>query len=314
MQVFLSTLNQMGYLFLLLFSGYLLARLGVVPAEGAGILSKLENNLFIPALVLGTFMSSFTPKSLATAWQFILAGGIYIGLSALFAIAVAGRCTKDSYKKNIYTYGITFSNFGFMGNAVVMALFPDVFLEYLIFVLPFYVLIYAWGMPCLLIPRKDGGHGLMATLRQFLNPMFIAMIIGMVLGLLQLPIPGFFATAVDNLGACMSPIAMVLSGMTIAKLDLAATFKNRTIHLLTAIRLLALPLAAIGALCLLPLPSEIEICIIAAAAMPLGLNTIVVPAAYGLDTSEASGMALISHLFCCGTIPVIFLLFDLLAK
>ena len=46
--------------------------------------------------------------------------------------------------------------------------------------------------------------------------------------------------------------------------------------------------------------------------MPLGLNTIVVPAAYGKDTSVAAGMALVSHLLSCITIPVIFMLYELL--
>jgi predicted permease len=41
-------------------------------------------------------------------------------------------------------------------------------------------------------------------------------------------------------------------------------------------------------------------------AMPLGLSTIVVPAAYGKDSTAASSMALISHLLSCITIPIIF--------
>lgn len=40
--------------------------------------------------------------------------------------------------------------------------------------------------------------------------------------------------------------------------------------------------------------------------MPLGLNTIVIPSAYGKDTSVAAGMAVISHLLAVVTIPVIF--------
>ena len=44
--------------------------------------------------------------------------------------------------------------------------------------------------------------------------------------------------------------------------------------------------------------------------MPLGLNTIIVPAAYDLDTKEASSMSLISHLLSSITIPLIFLLFE----
>ncbi|MBO5909690.1 MAG: hypothetical protein J6Q67_08095 [Clostridia bacterium] len=69
MTVFLSTLNQMGFLILLIAAGYVLAKWDFVEGAGAKILSKLENYLFIPALVLSTFMGNFTVKTFNTAWK-----------------------------------------------------------------------------------------------------------------------------------------------------------------------------------------------------------------------------------------------------
>jgi predicted permease len=43
--------------------------------------------------------------------------------------------------------------------------------------------------------------------------------------------------------------------------------------------------------------------------MPLGLNTVVIPAAYGRDTSVAAGMALVSHVFSLVTVPLMLMLF-----
>ena len=65
MTVFLSTLSQMAYLLLLIAAGYLLCRFGAVTPGAAGVLSKLENCLFIPALCIGTFMTNFTPEKFA---------------------------------------------------------------------------------------------------------------------------------------------------------------------------------------------------------------------------------------------------------
>ena len=55
-----------------------------------------------------------------------------------------------------------------------------------------------------------------------------------------------------------------------------------------------------------PLPETLEYCMICNLAMPLGLSTIVVPAAYGKDSTVAASMALISHLLSCITIPIVF--------
>ncbi len=310
MTVFVSTLDQMGFLLLLIAIGYVLVRCKVVSAGSEGLLSKLESYVFIPALTLGTFMQNFTVERLGTAWQFLLCGLVLIVATIPIALGVSRVATRDPYLRKIYTYGLAFSNFGFMGNAVVEALFPQVFMEYLIFVLPFWVFIYMWGVPALLIPAEDNRHTLKDRLLTLVNPMFIAMVVGILLGLIQPPLPSFISRSVTTLGSCMSPVAMLLTGMTIAHIDLRKTFRNLSIYAVSLVRLVALPLAGILLLTVLPLSYELALCAVCALAMPLGLNTIVVPSAYGKDTSVAAGMALISHLLSCITIPLIFLLFQ----
>lgn len=48
------------------------------------------------------------------------------------------------------------------------------------------------------------------------------------------------------------------------------------------------------------------ICAVCSLAMPLGLNTIVIPSAQGKDTTVAAGMAVISYLLSVVTIPIVF--------
>lgn len=314
MTVFLSTLNQMAFLILLILIGYILVKINVLKSEHTAVLSRLENNVFIPALVMGTFIDNLTVENINTSGQYILGGAVVVGASVPIAILVAKLMGKDKYVQNIYTYGLSFPNFGFMGNAVVMALFPDYFMYYLIFVLPFWVLIYMWGVPSLLIPRKDNSTSLLSRLKPLVNPMFICMLIGMVIGLTGIKMPAFFTTSVSSLGACMSPIAMILTGMTIAKINLASTFKDPSMYIISAIKLLFIPLAALILLTFIHIPFGVKLCSIAALSMPLGLNTIVVPSAYGKDTSVGAGLALISHLLSAITIPIIFMLFDILVK
>ena len=56
MELFTSTLSQMLVLFLFIAVGFVLQKTKIVPESGAGVISKLENNLFVPAVVLSTFM------------------------------------------------------------------------------------------------------------------------------------------------------------------------------------------------------------------------------------------------------------------
>ena len=68
MEIFSATLSQMAYLFSLIVLGFVLAKLKVIPDNTASVIAKLENYIFIPALVLGTFMNNFTMEKIPSAW------------------------------------------------------------------------------------------------------------------------------------------------------------------------------------------------------------------------------------------------------
>ncbi|MBE6556062.1 MAG: hypothetical protein E7663_07565 [Ruminococcaceae bacterium] len=309
MTVFLSTLNQLAFLFTLIAVGYLLAKLRILPENAAKTLAKLENTVFIPALVLGTFIENFTVERISSAWKLLLISVALTLICVPVAILISKCVTKDRYIQNIYTYGLAFSNFGFMGNAVVSALFPEIFFEYLLFTLPFWTVIYLWGVPVLLLGDNGQQQSLKDRLRSFLNPMFIAMLIGMIIGLTKMPLPGFLVSVVDTCSLCMSPVAMLLTGITVCSISFRRTFTDLRIYAVSLIRLVALPLLFVAVAQFVPFSKSIYTCALCVLAMPLGLNTIVIPSALGKDTSVASGMAVISHLLSLLTIPVIFALF-----
>ena len=308
MSIFVSTINQIAFLFGLIIIGYVLAKLNVLPKDATTVLSKLENTVFIPALVMGTFIKNFTIECISDAWNLFLVSFIIVIVIIPFAILIPRLITKDRYIQKIYTYGLAFSNFGFMGNAVVSSIFPDIFLQYLIFTLPLWILIYMWGVPKLLIANSDKKQAFKENIKSFVNPMFICMIIGMVIGITKISIPKWLMSIIDTSGSCMSPIAMILTGMIVSSISLKKTFFNLRIYIVSIIRLIVIPLAFIFILSFFDIDRTAYICILCSLAMPLGLNTIVIPSAMGKDTSVAAGMTLISHLLSCITIPIIFTL------
>ena len=324
MEIFSATCGQTIYLFILILIGFFLTKWKLLPEGSAKILAKLENMLFIPALMLKTFMDDFTVDRLGESGiLFLFSAGLLVLIVPL-AILLSRMLTRDGFTQNIFTYGLCFSNFGYVGISVVGAVFPAYAADYLVFVMPLYILIYVWAVPALLM--NEGKTPLRQKLKSLVNPMFVGMFIGMVLGIvfsilpeLEMPaalVPPVSAlnTCVDALKSCMSPVAMILTGITVANIDFRKTFTNLSIYGVTAIRLLLIPIVFLLALRFLPplmgltLPQNIYVCAVASLAMPLGLNTVVIPSAYGKDVSVAAGMALVSHLLGCITIPLVFML------
>ena len=81
MAVFTATLEQTAFLLSFIVLGYILIRGKFVQENAQAVLSKLENCVFIPALVLGTFIGNFTPEKLSAAWKLFL-GSFVLGLVA----------------------------------------------------------------------------------------------------------------------------------------------------------------------------------------------------------------------------------------
>lgn len=320
MELFQTTLGQLIYLIILIALGYLLMKLSLIPADTNTALSKLENLVFLPALMLSTFMNNFTAEKLSSLYKILLSSVILEIIIIPIAILIARLTYKTDYLRKIATYGLCFSNFGFMGNAVMQALFPDIFLEYSVFTLPLWIFIMLWGVPTLLMTDEGDGKRLTLgeRLKPLINPMLIAMLIGMLIGLTGLSLPTPISSAIDVLGSMMSPVAMLLTGMTLAKSELLSLFGKWRVYILSALRLFVIPIAFMLLFSLIPenpfFTSTTATLAVASLAMPLGLNTIVIPTAYGKDTTDASSMALISHLLSLISIPVVFALLNILVK
>ena len=332
MTLFLSSFNQMCVLGFYIVIGLVIAKFGIVDKHSTTLLSKLENNVFLPALVLYTFMCNFNAAALSQSWKLLLFSLVTELAIIPIAIFSARLASKDGFIRRMYTYGLSFSNFGFMGNAVVAALFPNSFYQaYVIFTLPLWTLIYIWGVPGLLLehdensPQQNRRERVFAKLKPFINPMFIALFVGAVIGITGLGEvllslnggKGIFVTQVIKVcGDCMSPIAMIMTGITFAFIDIKKVLSDISIYAVTALRLIIYPLAFGGIAWLvnryvIAFDPTLFNCFIISLAMPLGLNTIVIPAAYGRDTSVPAGMALVSHSLSIATIPLIMMIFKI---
>lgn len=307
-----TTLNQMAFLFSLILVGWLLAKFRIVPENASSCLSKLENWVFLPALVFGTFATNCSTEKIGALGTLLLGSIAVLAIVIPITLLVVRLCSGDKYIRNIFAYGLCFSNFGFMGNAVVKALFPGIFIEYVMFTMVLWAGIYLWGAPVLLIGGSGEKQSFAKSLKSFVNPMFIGMVLGAIVGLSGLQLPSFVDTLMTEAGNCMSPVAMLLTGMALAAIDLKKVLSIKSIYAVSALRLLVYPIVGILALAWLPVSDTFKLCTVCSLAMPLGLNTIVIPAAYGKDTTFASGMALISHALSIVTIPFVFWLYQLL--
>ena len=110
----------------------------------------------------------------------------------------------------------------------------------------------------------------------------------------------------------MGPVSMVLAGFVIGGYEIKGLLSDKKVYVATFLRLIAIPSLILSVLMLIGTGKEIMTWALIAFAAPLGLNTIVFPAAYGGQTKTGASMALISHVLSVITIPVMYYIFIVL--
>lgn len=303
MQIFLTTFNQMLILFLCIIAGYIITKTKVLPDNSANILAKLENYLLIPCLILNTFIEKSSINNLSHHISTLAIALIVLIITIAISVFASSALTTDNYQKNLFRYSLITPNYNFMGNALALGIFGiDFLFEYMIYNVPLTIFTYTIGISWL----KNEQSGI--KLSSLINPISISMILGLILGLTSIPLPTFFISTISSFGSCMSPIAMLLTGMIIGHYQLSSLINKPKIFIVSGIRLVVIPIIFLLLFKITGLGQATMPLAICTLAMPLGLNTIIIPAAYGQDTSVGASMTLISSILSLITIPIIFAL------
>ena len=308
-------------MFLLIGGGVLLRKTNILPKGSDATISRLETYLLIPALNLFNQMTQCTRETFAENAPLMLYGTVIIlcamllsyPLSRLF-VRNAATSPELTYRRNVYKYALTFANYGFVGNFIILGVFgAETFYKYSLLTFPFLVMGYVWGM-YILVP-KSAGSGMLSNLKKgLLTPPLIALLVGMLIGLLDLSryVPSFIKNALSYAADCQAPVGLVLAGVVIGGFKFGDLIRNKNVYGATALRLLVLPAVAMLLLKLLGAGEELMTLALIALATPLGMNTIVYPATYGGDTETGASMVMISHALCVATIPLMYYLFIVL--
>ncbi|MBR3761882.1 MAG: AEC family transporter [Lachnospiraceae bacterium] len=306
--IFSTALEQMIVLFLLMIVGYVLQKKSLIGQNAGKVLSDLEVCIFCPCLTLVTFTNNFTIDVLREKLSLL---GVSIALLFIFTIPFSKIVSKwlgrTENERAVYNYALCFSNLGYLGYPIVRAVFGDAALaNMMIFCLPINVAINSYGL-YILLPERG------FSFKKLLKPVTIAPFLGIALIALDMELPSVLNTLLESCGNCMAPVAMLLMGIVLAEQPLKRMFMNTRAYVASTLRLIVIPLLVAGILYALNITGETLLLASVTLAMPLGLNSVVFPAAYGGDVTSGSQATFISNLMGIVTIPIMLSLFYAMA-
>ena len=305
---FFTTLMQMARILLFLVVGFGLNRLHILPkGAGAGI-SRLDTMLFLPAMLIYTNMTEFRLADVGAYSQLVLTGTLLWAIVAAISIPVAKKLAAgNSLDRGVYLYGLCFPNTSAIGTPLTLAILGTAGLfQYNLFILCFVIMTYAWGMGLFLpMERKNPWKRFLTNL---LNPIFVSMVIGIALGVLNGPqwMPGLLVDFIGDLGDCYVPVSLLLVGYTIADYPLGEMFHRGKAYLFSLLRLLVYPLLVIVIAKIMGLSQFVVTLAVLAFAGPSGMNVVVFPASYGQDCKTGASVVLLSCVGSILTVPILY--------
>ena len=203
-------------------------------------------------------------------------------------------------RRVVMQYATICNNAGFMGLPIIESVFGATGVLYgSIVLIP--IRLFMWTMGLSLFTKSDKKQ---AFKRLATHPCIWAVILGFGYMFLPWSLPSFLSDAINVLGRCTMPLAMLIVGSILSEVNFKTVFEKATFFF-SAIRLIAIPAIVFAVLTLIGIDSTVRGVAVLSTAMPAALITAMLAQKYGQDASFASKVIFVSTLFSLVTLPAI---------
>ncbi|MBO5351870.1 MAG: AEC family transporter [Lachnospiraceae bacterium] len=307
MNLALITLEQVSMLFILILTGFVCGKTGVVTEDGKKVLSNLLVMIIMPAMVLNSYLSEFNPEVLS---NLLLAFGLST-IAILIAMAVSFLLTlkMKSQNRTVIRFACSFSNAAYMGFPLIQALFGAEGMIYAsAFVTMFNVIVWSVGYAMM-----SGEVKLREVLKSVgKNPVTYAVLLGLLLYLGRVPVPSVIQEPVRLVGSMTTPLSMMIIGIMIAGSRITSVLGNREVWFTVVTRLVLIPAVTFGLFYLLGVGGIVGSVILIQAACPTAATTSVLAIQFHHDETVGAGTVVLSTICSIVTLTVFAMLIQVL--
>ena len=219
----LIVFNQMVSLFLLMLTGYLANRSGVIDKTFESKVSRFIVNISLPA----TILNAVTGSDMAHDQEML---PIFVAAVSIFLVAhVICHFIQKTIRWNpTYELMLNYSNLGFMGIPIISTIYGGEYVLHVsIFMMTFNLSLFSYGVYLL---SKDDAPGILSA--------FLA--IGIYL--LDIRLPQHAVSLFSTIGVTTTPLAMIVIGSTLAGVKFSTVFTDKELYLFSFLKLLVLPM------------------------------------------------------------------------
>ena len=292
-------LNQTLIMLILIIVGIICKKTKIITDDGNKELSKLVLTVVNPIVILMAYQTDYKPQLVK---NLLIAFGLSI-LSYIILIVAAYLLIpqKDGRETQIERFSAIYSNCGFMGIPLVNALFGSEGIFYLTAFLTVFNLV-VWTHGIILI---SGERNLKNIVKVFYSPVIISIVLGIIMFFAQIRLPDIITDSLNFISNLNTPLAMIVSGVTIADTKILKLLKKPGIYYVSFLKLILLPLILIAVFSLFNVNEQIRITVLVAASAPAAAMCTLQCIRYEKNSLYASEIFAASTILSVVTLPII---------
>lgn len=305
--IFTTTLSSVALLLLYAVPGFLLVKSKLVDKGAIPAFAKVLLYVCQPCLTFYSFdKADFSLNLLMGLGVFFLISFVsQFGLLMLFYF-IFRKKSRENVRYRIMNMALVLGNCGFFGIPVVERLFPeraDAAAYCLVFTLAMNLL--CWTM-VLYIVTQDKKY--IKAKQLILNPATVAFLVGLVLFVFSLKLPGIISEAVSLGSKISTPLCMIILGMRLATAKFRTVFLSPLQYLVVIAKQTVIPLLIFGLVSLLPVDIFLKQLSFILFCCPVASNVLNFAEIGGKGQEEASGCVLLGTTLSIATMPLMMLL------
>lgn len=299
---FLHIMTQMLMIFGIVVVGFVAAKRGLWADDLDRKLSVFVMNVTMPALILASVTGpdlNFENAELLSLGAVALVSYVVL-IGAAYLVSGVWRVSRA--RTGLLRFMVSFGNVSFIGYPVCDAIFgPKAVFCASVLNIPFNLLIFTVGVSFI------NGKSVKSAFapRLILSPCVIASLIAVGVALLRLELPAAVGGWLHLLGDMTTPCALLIIGSSLSHIPLRDMLGNRFVYVVTALRLLLLPLVLALVLRLLNIDAFVADVAVVLSAMPVATNGIMLCLQYGRDERVMTQGLFLTTLFSVLSIPAV---------
>lgn len=295
MEIVLVILKQVIIMLALMFVGFAMFKTGKITLNGSKTLANLLIYVILPAVIVNGFITDRSREKII---------GLFISAClAIVCLAISIVISRIIFKSNpIESFSASFSNPGFFGIPIIIAAYDKNSVFYVAAFIAF-LNIAQWTYGVALI---TGNNKKIKVGNILFSPFMIGLAMGLIIFLTQIKLPSVITGTIDTVCNANTAVAMVLLGTYLAQSDIRKMFTTSRLYLVSVVRLIVIPAVCMCVLSIIGKGMlQLKVCIMIAAACPVGANVAVYAQLYDKDYEYAVQSVTLSTLLSVLTLPFI---------